>query len=571
MKLDKSLIVVLVVLNVSCSISKRTITEKSEMDSSMAEIQYYRLFTDATKHALLGNYKTAIGLYNTCVVEFPERAAPYYQLSSLFLRAQKVPESREFARKALNRDSSNIWYLLQLANIYQYESIYDSAVLFYEKAIELNESEELKYNLALLYSRSDNGEKAIALLNELERGNEGSKELMMTRHNVYHSMKDFDAAVGELELIAKYFPDDPASYGLLAEYLSEIGRKDYARDVYDGLVKAEPGNGIVLLSFAEFYAQNELLDSAFMYYSRAFCCSDLLFEQKIGTSINFISQPDFLNVNKSWIIDLLDTIPRFEADFRLYAAYADIYINLEEYGNAKNYLDSTLMYEKSNYMLWEQTLLVNNFIGIHEDVISVANNCLKEFPDKPNVFFLRAVSENELGKKEEAVNSVDSMLNLDPSQQLRVQGLNLLAEIYRSLNRNEESDSCYEVILKEEPENLMIRNNYAYYLSIREVELDRARELSELTIIREPDNATYLDTYGWIMFKLGQLSSAKKYIEQSIRKGAYNNAEVLDHYGDIMFELGNCADAIEAWQKAEQTDSTFALKDKILKAREICK
>ena len=83
-----------------------------------------------------------------------------------------------------------------------------------------------------------------------------------------------------------YFPDDPASFGILAEYLSEIGRNSYAKSVYDKLLIDQPNNGLILLSYSEFYMRRNVVDSAFFYYREAVCCSDLNFEAKINHETN---------------------------------------------------------------------------------------------------------------------------------------------------------------------------------------------------------------------------------------------------------------------------------------------
>jgi len=127
------------------------------------------------------------------------------------------------------------------------------------------------------------------------------------------------------------------------------------------------------------------------------------------------------------------------------------------------------------------------------------------------------------------------------------------------------------LILAVDPQNLMIRNNYSYYLSLRKEKLDYALELSRLTIEMEPTNATYLDTYGWILFKTGEIKEAKKYIELAIRNGAYNNSEVLDHYGDIMLEIGNCLEAIEAWETIKEVDTEYDINEKLESVKEDCK
>ena len=554
----------------SCGTTKIAKLKESEVENALRETQYYRIFTDATKHALvLNSKKTAISMYNACIAEFPERAAPYYQLSSIYLSENAIPLAKEYAKRAEKRDTANFWYKIHLANIFQYENNYDSAAYYYEKGLEIKEDPEMKYNLAILYSKSGNPEKAIVILNELESKNVISREALMMKHNVYHNMKLYDSALVQLELLVKYFPDDPTNYGILAEYLSEIGRYEYAKEVYEDILRDDPENGLVLLSYAEFYMRRNIADTAFILYTRAVCCSDLENEDKISLIVNFINNREFIKKYSQEVIGLLDVYPR-NNDFRLYAAYADVYINLQDYVHATPYLDSALMYEKNNFMLWEQTLLVNNYLERHEDVIRIAGECVMYFKDKPNVYFMRGLSEYELGNYRETTYDMDTIVTMKPELPMLLQTLNLKAEAFRQMEEYAESDSCYEEILRIDPENLMIRNNYAYYLSIREENLEKAKELSYLTIIREPENPTYLDTYGWIMFKMGQLKDAKAYIEKAIRNGAYNNAEVLDHYGDIMYKMDKCVDAIEAWEKVLEIDTSYGINDKLNNAKNTC-
>jgi tetratricopeptide (TPR) repeat protein len=374
-----------------------------------------------------------------------------------------------------------------------------------------------------------------------------------------------------LELLTKYFPDDPASYGILAEYLSEIGRNAYAQEVYNNLLAENPNNGLIMLSYAEFYMRRNIVDSAFYLYENAICCSDLSYDAKITLVVNFINDRNFIKKYNSQVLNILSAFPSEARDFRIYAAYADIYINIEDYISAAPYLDSALILDKSNFMLWEQTILINNYLERHQDVVRISKECIEHFPDKPNIYFMKALSEFELGNYNETINDLDTLTKKNPEQGLLMQSYNLMAETYRQLGDYGISDSYYEKILEIEPENLMIRNNYAYYLSLRDENLEKAQKLSYLTILREPENPTYLDTYGWIMFKMNELKEAKTYIEKAIRKGAYNNAEVLDHYGEIMYNLGKCNEAIEAWIKITELDSSYDVKDKLEVARETCK
>jgi tetratricopeptide (TPR) repeat protein len=324
MKASKIYIGIIVLVAFACSSTSKTV--RTDRELSLLNTQYYKLFTDATKHALFGNNRTAISLYNACISQFPDRAAPYYQLSSIYLKENDVDKAKEYAVIAESLNDSNIWYKAHLANIYQYNNNLDSAAVLYEEIIRERNDLDTKYNLALLYSQIKNNERAIELLDELDNEIKGSRSLFLMKHNVYHNMGEFDSAIVVLESMIKYFPEDVTNYGILAEYLAEVGKNGYASEVYLDLLKQDSLNGLALLSYADFFMINNKPDSAFVYYKKAVCCSNLDFDEKISIIVNFISNKMVLEIYSERVIELLDIIRMSYNDFRVYASYTDIYI-----------------------------------------------------------------------------------------------------------------------------------------------------------------------------------------------------------------------------------------------------
>lgn len=91
--------------------------------------------------------------------------------------------------------------------------------------------------------------------------------------------------------------------------------------------------------------------------------------------------------------------------------------------------------------------------------------------------------------------------------------------------------AAYEAILKMDPRNIVVMNNLAWNLCISGGDLNRAEQLSRITIMREPSNPIYLDTYGWIMYNMGDCESAKFYIKRAIENSTENiNKEIMSHY-----------------------------------------
>jgi tetratricopeptide (TPR) repeat protein len=124
-----------------------------------------------------------------------------------------------------------------------------------------------------------------------------------------------------------------------------------------------------------------------------------------------------------------------------------------------------------------------------------------------------------------------------------------LGDAYHEAERYADSDKAYDKALALEPDNSGTLNNYAYYLSVRNTQLEKAERMSKRSLELEPGSATYMDTYAWILFRLGRYSDARTWIEKAIAAGDADGV-VVEHYGDILFELDDKAGALEQWRKA---------------------
>ena len=114
------------------------------------------------------------------------------------------------------------------------------------------------------------------------------------------------------------------------------------------------------------------------------------------------------------------------------------------------------------------------------------------------------------------------------------------------------------------------RNNYAYYLSLERKDLDKAEEMNYRTVKAEPKNATYLDTYAWILFEKGNYNEARIYIDEAMKNGGAESDVVIEHCGDIYYMTGDVEGALKYWNEALQKgNESKLLKDKIRKKKYI--
>ena len=151
----------------------------------------------------------------------------------------------------------------------------------------------------------------------------------------------------------------------------------------------------------------------------------------------------------------------------------------------------------------------------------------------------------------------------------------LMGDAYHQLGDSKHAYECYDSCLLYRPDEAMVLNNYAYYLSLEESQLNRAEEMSRRSFEKEPDSPTYLDTYAWILFKQKKYEDAKDYIDKALNAMGdsltANDATVVEHAGDIYAKNGLKERALELWQQAAELDTPSAVLEKKIKKKKYIK
>ena len=118
------------------------------------------------------------------------------------------------------------------------------------------------------------------------------------------------------------------------------------------------------------------------------------------------------------------------------------------------------------------------------------------------------------GKNKKALRAIDDYLETDP-ENLRFL-LFRLDILDRLKAKPKEMYAAFERVLELDPYNLMVQNNYAYYMATHGGDLNKAEQMSATAIREEPNNPSFLDTYGWIMHLKGQDELAKFYLNKAL-------------------------------------------------------
>lgn len=141
-----------------------------------------------------------------------------------------------------------------------------------------------------------------------------------------------------------------------------------------------------------------------------------------------------------------------------------------------------------------------------------------------------------IGNSKQAIYEVERYLEEEPSDaQFQIFRVQLYEETHQP---SEKMIEAYSAVLPYQPRNWVLLNNLAWHLCISGGDLQRAEQLSRATIMAEPSNSIYLDTYAWIMYHLEDYSSALFYIQRALENVTSNTQkEVTEHYKAILKKL----------------------------------
>lgn len=546
------LLLFLVILFSGCGINKHSSSniELNTLDPTV-DAQYDWSFTEATKFKILGSSVKAIPLFFSCISLKPENAAPYYQLADIYLYNGDLPRALAFSKKAVSLDKNNSWYLLQLARIYREKGNIDSTIIIYRDVVKLSPSgSDVHLNLALLFLQNKEPKKAIRVLTDLKSKYGNSEEITLALFNAYSFAGDHDNCIRLLKDAILLYPDDIRFMGLLAEYYVKLNQFDRALPYYNQLLTLEPDNEKGILSLIEFYRLAKNYPQLQQVSKRYIADSAFLYQNKIEVIANLIVDEEFMSASVAHVLQLIqDMDSLYKNDFRVQTLFCDYYLRTKNYILAKEKLSYLVSNFKTTLPYWTQLIYVLNTLNQNSEIIDYCNRAVKIFGDKPFFYLYKGVALYELKKYAMAITVLqDGLKHSAGNRDLLTQFYSYLGEASNEISDYSRSDTFFRKAITLDTRNAHILNNYSYYLAQRNVDLELAAEYMEICLDIEPSSYSYLDTYGWILYKMGKLTASRKALESSLKYGGLKDKTVLEHMTVVLHASGNLVDAYKYYK-----------------------
>jgi tetratricopeptide (TPR) repeat protein len=427
---------------------------------------------------------------------------------------------------------------------------------------------EIQIRLAEAYSRVGNFRKSIETYDSIEKLQ--GKSIMVTskKLSAFAALKDTAGAINEMHKMLATAPKNAVYNITMSNVMQQFGRNDSALYYLDKAQEYEPDNGGVYYAKAQYY--NMIGDSA--NYDKQ------IYQALINKNLDIDSKLDVLTGYIKQLLQQRDSSNRIDNLFKvlveqnphestIHSLYSDYLTVKKDYKGAAEQLGYELDIDPTNAQGWRKLMVVNMMAENFPAAVEAAQKAMSFNPDSLDLLQYIAPAYYQMKQYDKALATYDTALaKIDTATNVELYSdlVGGKGDVYYSMGDTAKAFSSYKRALEINPSNVGIMNNYAYFLSECNLDLDKAERMSAMAVKAQPDNATFLDTYAWIYYKKKEYKLALMYIKSAIEKDDTHSADVYEHYGDILFMSGQPDQAVEQWKKAlEKSPSSTELQNKI--------
>ena len=538
--------------------------------------KYDYFFLEAMRLKEKKDYASAFGLLQHCLDIHPNAASALYEVSQYYMFLRQVPQGQEALEKAVANAPDNYWYSQGLASLYQQQNELDKAVTLLEQmVVRFPAKQDPLFNLLDLYGRQEKYDEVISTLNRLEKRMGKNEQLSMEKFRIYLQMKDDKKAFQEIESLVQEYPMDMRYQVILGDVYLQNGKKQEAYDVYQKVLAAEPDNPMAIFSMASYYKQTGQEELYQQQLDTLLLNKKVTPDTKVGVMRQMIVENEQADKDSTQIIALFDRIMKQEQDDpQIPMLYAQYLLSKNMEAESVPVLEQVVDLDPTNNAA--RMMLIGAAVKKedYKQIIKVCEPGIEATPDALEFYYYLAVAYNQAEKPDSVISICKIALEhktADGKKEIVSEFYSILGDMYHTQKQMKEAYAAYDSALVYNPSNIGALNNYAYYLSVERRDLDKAEEMSYKTVKAEPNNATYLDTYAWILFEKGNYAEARIYIDNAMKSEGGDKSDVIvEHCGDIYYMTGDVDGALTYWKKAlEMGSESKTLKQKIEKKKYI--
>ena len=545
--------------------------------SDAQSLSYDAFFLEAMMQRQKGNNDAAFDLLRHCIKINPQAAEAYFYLAQYYQLMRNDSIAQQCYMKAAELEPKNPTFLETVAQTYISQQDFPKAIAAVEQLYNQDKSrDELLEMLYELYQQTGDNDKAIETLNRIEAAEGKSERLSFAKSEIYTKLGNKQAAIAEMEALALKYPNDLNYKGMYADMLLRNDEESQALQLYNEILAEEPDNTRAQVSLLGYFRVEGEVEKADSIAEQILMNHNTTTEQRIYLMRQMVSDSERTDGDSTRILALFHKMlaqPQQNADIAtLCAAYMDLKKMPRD--SVKTMLQTVLSIAPDNAAARLQLVSFAWDRKDFDEVITLCQDARQYNPEEMAFYYYQGMAYYQQEDQERALNAFQNgigVITQDSNPDIVSDFYAIMGDLLHQKGLAREAFEAYDSCLQWKDDNIMCLNNYAYYLSELGEQLDKAERMSYKTIKAEPKNATYLDTYAWILFMQKRYAEAKIYIDQALQNNTDTSAVIIEHAGDIYIQNKDADHAVELWQQALDGDPTNKLLVRKIKQKKYIK
>lgn len=521
-------------------------------------LRYNYFFLEALRQQNAGHYDAAFDLLSHCLDINPQSAEGWYFMSMYQSELNRDSLSRECMERAAALSPDNDAYQERLAQYYLNTREYDKATAVYERlADNSRQRTDVLQMLIRLYNNAHDYDGMLRAIGRIEDIEGSREEITLARMRVYELKGDKKAAFKALKSLSDEHPSDLNYRVMMGNWLMQNGRQKEAFKIFTAALREEPGNAYVQSSMYDYYRAAGQ-DSLAREMMRAIILSPKATSENKSTMMRqAIQENEQAAGDSTEILRLFDEMLIVNPKDSDMAEMKVAYMTLKQMptDSINHAIRKLLAIAPENSGARMQ--LLGSYLRTEEwdSVTSICRQGTLYNPDEMVFYYYEGLAYYQQKRHDDALDAFSrgvAQVNERSDKEMVADLYYFMGDLQHQRNREREAFAAYDSCLQWKSDHIHCLNNYAYYLSVRGEDLHRAELMSYKTVKEEPQNATFLDTYAWILFMQERYAEARIYAEQAVAcdTDSVRSSVIVEHAGDVCAMLGDTEKAVGYWQQA---------------------